>query len=289
MASIASISRSELSQRRKQLRRQRRFQQLKSVGRFLMVAGIAAAAIWTVRQPIWVIQQADQVKVEGNQYLSVQTIRKLVPINYPQSIFRTHPQQIVTTLKEKAPLAQVAVERQLFPPALVIRVKEQTPVATVFSKIGKAEIGKAEISKAPRQADRPDALLDEQGNVIPLETYTGLEHNIQLPALKVLGNPEQYRYKWREFYQASKGSAIPIQQIDWRNPGNLILGTELGDIHLGPYGPGFRDQLRAIDGLRAISERVPRNQIAYIDLRNPHAPALQKKGNVKPIETLSLP
>jgi cell division protein FtsQ len=302
MASITPTSRAELSQRRKQLRRQRRVQQFQAFGRFMIVAGIAAGAIWTVRQPIWVLRQAEQVKIEGNQYLSEQTIRKLVPITYPQSIFRTQPQQIVTTLKEKAPLTSVTVERQLFPPALVVRVQEQTPVATVYSQAvhsqavysqtvysqaGKvAPIGTA---PAPKSNDTADALLDEQGNVIPLETYTGLEHNIQLPALKVFGNPEQYRQKWRDFYQTIKTSPIPIQQVDWRNPSNLILGTELASVHFGLYGAKFRQQLRAMDGLRTIVQRVPKHQIDYIDLRNPHAPAVQKKVGAKAIEPTAAP
>jgi cell division protein FtsQ len=274
MASFAPISRNELTQRRKQLRRQRRVQRLQALGRFAIVAGIASGAVWTVRQPIWVIHRAEQVKVADNKYLSTQTIQKLVPIKYPQSIFRIQPQQIVTTLKEKAPLAQVSVERQLFPPGLLIRITEQTPVATVYPQ-----------NPPPGQsADTPEALLDDQGSVIPLETYTGLEHNLQLPNLKVWGNPEQYRQKWGEFYRLIKSSAIPIQQIDWRNPSNLILTTDLGVVHLGTYGAGFPQQLRAIDSLRKISEKVPKQQIAYIDLRNPNAPAIQKKAGAKPTE-----
>jgi cell division protein FtsQ len=279
MAGIAPISRSQLTQRRKQLRRQRRLEQLQGLGRFAMVAAIATGAVWTVRQPIWVIRQADQIRIEGNQFLSAQTIRGLVPINYPQSIFRTQPQQIVTVLKEKAPLAEVVVERQLFPPALIIRVREQTPVATVYSKL-----------KPKQSADTtPDALLDEQGKVIRLETYTGLEHNIQLPQLKVLGNPDQYRAKWGEFYPLVKASALPVRQIDWRNSNNLILTTDLGPMHLGIYGPTFREQLRAMGNLGKLTERIPKQEIAYIDLRNPNAPAIQKKGNIKSSEPTIAP
>jgi cell division protein FtsQ len=279
MAGIAPISRSQLTQRRKQLRRQRRLEQLQGFGRFAMVATIAAGAVWTVRQPIWVIRQADQIRIEGNQFLSAQTIRGLVPITYPQSIFRTQPQQIATVLKEKAPLAEVVVERQLFPPALIVRVREQTPVATVYSKL-----------KPNQSADTtPDALLDEQGKVIRLETYTGLEHNIQLPVLKVLGNPDQYRAKWGEFYALVKTSALPIRQIDWRNSNNLILTTDLGPMHLGIYGPTFREQLRAMGNLGKLTERIPKQDIVYIDLRNPNAPAIQKKGNIKSSEPTIAP
>jgi cell division protein FtsQ len=58
----------------------------------------------------------------------------------------------------------------------------------------------------------------------------------------------------------------------------LILTTEVGVMHLGAYrAPIFAQQLRAIGGLKGLTKTVPANQINYIDLRNPNAPALQKK------------
>ena len=134
MAGIAPTTRAEMTQRRKQLRRQRRSKQLKSAVRFCVVSGLAAGALWSLRQPVWVIRDQRQVRIEGNQYLSVQTLRKLVPIKYPQSIFRTQPSRVAAALKKKAPLSWVQVDRQLFPPELIVRVKEQTPVAAVHSK-----------------------------------------------------------------------------------------------------------------------------------------------------------
>jgi cell division protein FtsQ len=101
MAGIAPTTRAELTQRRKLLRRQRRAQRWQSWARFLVVSSLAALALWALRQPVWVLRDANQLRVEGNQYLSVQTIRNLVPIQYPQSIFRTQPEAIAAALKRQ--------------------------------------------------------------------------------------------------------------------------------------------------------------------------------------------
>jgi cell division protein FtsQ len=268
MAGIAPTTRAELTQRRKLLRRQRRAQRWQSLARFMVVASLAALALWALRQPVWVIRDANQLRVEGNQYLSVQTIRNLVPIHYPQSIFHTQPEAIVVELKRKAPLSYVQVDRQLFPPELIVHVREQTPVAAVHSKS----------QKGGQPTTQPDALLDVQGNIIPIESYQSLEQGIQLPQLRVLGDPKEYHQYWAALYPGIQQSTVPIQQIDWRESSNLILTTDLGVIHLGLYRPPvFAQQLRALSGLKGLAKTVPASQIDYIDLRNPNAPALQKK------------
>jgi cell division protein FtsQ len=268
MAGIAPTTRAELTQRRKLLRRQRRAQRWQSWARFLVVSSLAALALWALRQPVWVLRDANQLRVEGNQYLSVQTIRNLVPIQYPQSIFRTQPEAIAAALKRQAPLSYAQVDRQLFPPELIVRVREQTPVAAVHSKS----------QKGGQPIAQPDALLDVQGNIIPIESYRSLEQGIQLPQLRVLGDPKEYHQYWAALYPDIQQSVVPIQQIDWRESSNLVLTTDLGLIHLGPYRPPvFAQQLRALSGLKSLTKTVPTSQIAYIDLRNPNAPALQKK------------
>ncbi len=268
MAGTAPTTRAELTQRRKLLRRQRRAQRWQSLARFLVVASLAGLALWSLRQPVWVIRDANQLRVEGNQFLSVQTIRNLVPMQYPQSIFRTQPAAIAAALKLKAPLSDVQIDRRLFPPELIVRVREQTPVAVVHSKS----------EKGGQPTAQPDALLDAQGNIIAIESYQSLEQGIQLPQLRVLGDPKEYHQYWAALYPDIQQSAVPIQQIDWRESSNLILTTDLGLIHLGLYRPPvFAQQLLALTGLKELTKTVPASQIAYIDLRNPHAPALQKK------------
>jgi cell division protein FtsQ len=278
MAGIARISRTELVQRRKRLRQQRRFQQLRSLWRFMLVAALTLVVVWVVQQPIWVIRSAEQVQVSGNQLLTVQTVRQLAALNYPQSIFRIQPQQIIQALQEKTLIAHASVERHLFPPGITIHVQERLPVAVMVSApvIPSATDAQPTPGSATPNPLSPLGLLDEFGDVIAIDAYQGLNQALQLPALKVIGNPDQYRPDWPAVYQAQRRSPVAIQQIDWRDPNNLVMETELGIVHFGPLSGHLPEQLRALDRLRQLPQKIPRQQIAYIDLRNPQAPVVQQ-------------
>lgn len=257
--------------------------------------------IWGATQPAWVIRRSDQVKIEGNQFLSAQTVRSLLPISYPQSVFRTQPQDIIATLKAKAPIADATVERQLFPPGITVKIRERNPVAIVLSqpantkpppdsKVDSKAEGKSAGDEPPNTLPSgptfPDgqSLLDENGMILSMKSYTSIKQNLELPKLRVIGNPDLYRQNWAGFYQALRRSPVKIEQIDWRNPGNLILQTDLGVVHLGLYSDRLLDQLKALDRMRQLPNKISRDQIAYIDLSKPDAPAVQMKSSQTPIK-----
>ncbi|HEY9621204.1 MAG TPA: hypothetical protein V6C78_12580, partial [Crinalium sp.] len=56
---------------------------------------------------------------------------------------------------------------------------------------------------------------------------------------------------------------------------NLILITELGTVHLGPFSAQITKQLQALDQMRELPSKVPLDQILYINLRNPASPLLE--------------
>jgi len=62
---IASVSQSELAQRRRMLRNHRRLKLLQSVLRTLAVSGIVAGLVWATTRPIWCC--TNQISIEGNQ------------------------------------------------------------------------------------------------------------------------------------------------------------------------------------------------------------------------------
>lgn len=301
MAGIAPVSRHELSQRRQQLRRQRRNRTLKMSWRSLVVLGLAGTSLWAVTQPNWVIRNPAQVKIEGNQFLAAKTVRSLLPINYPESLSKVQPTKIAETLKDKAPIAEVSVERHLFPPGLTVRIRERKPVAQAWltppGEASKADRntspgpnGQASISKEDKAPSsnpsrdtaskgaatgKPSGLLDEHGRWIPLESYTAVEQNLQLPPLQVIGNPDTYQPHWDRFYPIISRSPITVQAINWQNPGNLILKTELGTVHLGAYGNQFGNQIRVLDRMRDLSRNKTAGSMEYLDLRNPNTPILK--------------
>ncbi|XHX76300.1 MAG: cell division protein FtsQ/DivIB [Stenomitos frigidus ULC029] len=279
-SSIGSVSRTELAQRRQKLRQRRRVRFLQAGWRTLAVCGLTAGAIWAATLPLWVIRRPEQVRIEGNHFIPVRTLRSLLPIPYPQSLFRVEPQAIARELQAKAPIAEVVVSRQLFPPGLVVQVKERLPVALAVSSDDRQLIGIKPASTTK------SGLLDENGMLIPLESYVALDQSLKLPALKVIGRPESYRPSWSKLYRELKqGPPINVSEIDWRDPANVILKTELGMVHIGPYSWQFSSQLKTIDRMRSLAKDSRFNQITYIDLRNPDNPVVQMTKTQNPVKS----
>ena len=155
-SSIASVSQTELAQRRQKLRQRRRVRFLQASWRVLAVCGLTAGVVWAATLPTWVIRRPEQVRIEGNHLIPVRTLRSLRPIPYPQSLFRVEPQVIARELQARAPIADVIVSRQLFPPGLIVQVKERLPVA-----IGVAT-GRNPPTPEPNAPSQSDGLLDEK-------------------------------------------------------------------------------------------------------------------------------
>lgn len=267
-SSIASVSQTELAQRRQKLRQRRRVRFLQAGWRVLAVCGLTAGVIWAATLPTWVIRRPEQVQIEGNHLIPVRTLRSLLPIPYPQSLFRVEPQAIARELQARAPIADVIVSRQLFPPGLIVQVKERLPVAIAIVTEGNPQ--------ATAKGTPTSGLLDENGMLIPLESYTALDQSLKLPSLKVTGSPTVYRSFWSKLYrELTQGPPVNVSEIDLRNPSNMIVKTELGIVHLGPYSARFPLQLQTIERMRKLSNHPSFSQITYIDLRNPEVPTIQ--------------
>lgn len=276
MTSIAPVSRSELTQRRRMLRNHRRLQLFQSLLRILAISGLAGGLVWAMTKPIWVLRESNQVIIEGNQVLSDQALQSLLPLSYPQSLLQIKPEAIKHSLASQATIADATVTRQLFPPALRIQVKERVPVAIALTKIPKGNSTPGQISVG---------LLDRNGVWIPLQTYRSQSSTLKLPSLKVIGLPEYYRSYWAQLYQAVSRSPIKVIEIDCQEPANLILKTELGLVHLGAYSSRLTDQLRVLDQMRYLYRQLNFSQIAYIDLKKPETPSVQMKPTKKLVKS----
>ncbi len=265
MTQMISTSSRELGQRRQQLRRQRRLKLVQMIWQTLAVSGLAGGLFWIIHQPLWLIRQSEQVQVIGNYILSDQGVKSILPLSYPQALWQIQPQKLETLLAQESAIAEAKVTRQLFPPNLTIEIIERRPVA----------IAQPTSTLTHQMQAQQVGWLDAAGGWMPLESYTELERTRQLPSLKVIGNLEQYRPNWPPVYQALSRSPVTIEEINWQDPANIILTTEIGVIHIGPYTSRFPDQLRAIDRMRQLPEQFDSTQINYIDLKNPSSPLIQ--------------
>lgn len=278
MASFGSVSQTELGKRRQQLRRQRRLKLATVVWQTLAVSAMAGGLLWWIAQPAWLIARSEQVKVEGNQWLSEAAVRSLVPLSYPQSLWGIQPQVLAKKLESTGPIAKAKVTRNLFPPSVTVEVTERLPVAVAQP---------VSVSGGNRSKQQV-GWLDARGGWMPALSYTanarssnssgpasssqGSGAGRNEPTLKVIGSLEIYRASWPEFYQALSGLAVKVFEIDWQNPNNLILKTELGTVHLGPYSSRTASQLKVLDRMRQLPKQLDSSKIAYIDLKNPAAP-----------------
>lgn len=275
MSSINSVSRLQLTERRRMLRTQRRIKMFQAIWRTLAVTGLAGGLLWTTTQPIWVLRKSDQVMIEGNQLLSKQVIKSFLPLSYPQSLLKVQPELIARSLESQPTIADAIVTRQLFPPGVTIQVKERVPVAITLTKATRGTVS----------TPTSTGLLDATGVLIPIESYASRDRALKLPNLKVIGQLEQYRPYWTQLYQAVSRSPVKVTEIDCQDPVNIILTTELGIVHLGSYSSYLTTQLKVLDQMRRLTEQVKSSQIAYIDLTNHKTPSIhmnQIKQMVKP-------
>ncbi len=265
MTNMISISSTELDQRRQKLRRQRRLKLIQVIWQSLAVGGLTGGLFWLIHQPIWLIRQPEQVEIQGNYILSNSGVKSLLPLSYPQPLWQVQPKALEDTLELESAIAGARVTRQLFPPHLRVEITERRPVAIV----------QPAATLSPQAQAQQVGWLDPEGGWMPLESYTELERTRQLPSLKIIGNLEQYRPNWPPVYEALSRSPVAIEEINWQDPANIILTTEMGMVHLGPYTPRFPEQLRAIDRMRQLPQQIDISQIDYIDLKNPASPMIQ--------------
>lgn len=252
MNNIASVSQGELTQRRLMLRRHRRLKQVKTVWRNLAISGLLGGLFWGMNQPIWVVRESEQINISGNNLLSKQAIESFLNISYPQNLLEIKPEALAQALESQPTIADASVKRKLFPPSLTVQVTERVPVAIALTNK----------SAAP-------GFISADGVWIPQQSYA-LTNNtsFKMPKLRVIGQIEQYQPHWNQLYQAVSHLQIKVSEIDWQNPDNLILKTELGAVHLGTYSSKLVAQLQALEGMQDLHTKVKLQEIDYIDLTN---------------------
>jgi cell division protein FtsQ len=258
MTDIASVSSTEIKNRRQELQNQRRFKALQAIWRFLGIAGLTGGLIWASTLPHWIVSERSQIVIEGNKLLSKDQIRQLLPLSEPQSVWQVPTQEILDLLKATPPIANAQMTRQILPPKLTIEVTERQPVAVALSA-------------------KDAGFVDDRGIFIPKSFYQQADKSWKAPSLKIVGYQEQYRQQWTQLYPLMSRSPVKILELDWRNPNNLMVKTELGTVHFGSDSKQFSQQLSVLARMRQLSGRVPLSQIIYLDLTNPDLPTLQLK------------
>lgn len=267
MSDLSHISRDQLQSRRQTLRRQRRRLIGQVLWRFLALSGLTTAIFWGTTRPIWLIQNPNQIIVGGNEMLSDKTIQDLIPLDYPQPLLKVEPEGLAEQLQNRAPIVSAKVSRQLLPPRLIIQVQERQPVAVVLPV-------SVTSSEAKGIDFLPAGLIDAEGAWMPQSSFLLSDRSLDLPELRLQGLQTQYRQYWPQVYEKIRQSPVKVYELDWRDPSNLVLQTELGVVYLGPFTPELGQQLATLDKMRNLPEQLEDTGVAHIDLTNPSAPSI---------------
>lgn len=247
-----TVTKSSLVTRRREFRRQRWLLRLTGLWRLSLAAGLAGGLIWLKQEPFWQLHSGSAIDVRGNVALSRAQIRDALSITYPSAVTEVEPQTLREHLLTSLPVQSASIQRQLWPPALLVEVQELEPVAF-----------------APRPGEW--GIVDHSGVWVSLRKYPALNR----PKLSVWGYTDDKANLWREIYPQIAQSPLRVQVIDLRDPGNLVLRTEFGEVHMGAFSTRFANQLRRLDQMREITKRYKPADIAFIDLRSSQVPTLR--------------
>ncbi len=253
----------QLKQRRRQLRQQRQVRAIKSLWRFGCMCGIlSGVAVAIQRRADWTISKPEQVRIEGNNYLSDRTIRSLLAIEYPSTLVELAPERLAAKLVERGSIASVTIDRGLFPPHLSVRVRDLPPVARVTQN----------------DTTGSQLVVDERGRQQPIANYRDFVRE-SLPNLQLRLSERGECPGWPQLYRAISTSPVAIGIIDCRNPQNLILQSEVGKVRLGSSEDESRlnDRIGQLDRLRYWQKYTDPLGVEYLDLENPDSPKLQLK------------
>jgi cell division protein FtsQ len=265
---ISSHQRKNINDRRQQLKTKRTLRTFLAIVRTLSIASFAGGAFWLLTLPHWVIRSSDELKIEGNEFLSDGEVRTLIPLSYPQPLLTLSIEELTKKLKTKAPFEEIMIKREILPPEITIKVVERKPVAIALAPVLAKSGQKSHIT--------PVGYLDSKGILVSNQYYQTVKDKEKiLPVLKITGIPEQYLPYWEQLYALVSQSEVKIKEIHWQNPHNLILKTELGTVHLGAYTSQFPTQLMMLAKMKQLPQKVHPNQIIHIDLRDPDFPALK--------------
>ncbi|MEG3440114.1 FtsQ-type POTRA domain-containing protein [Pannus brasiliensis CCIBt3594] len=259
-----------LKNRRQALRDRRRSRAAGAVGRFLAVGALAAGLAWVMVSPYWTLRSERQVEVEGENLLGERAIRDSLGLSYPLSLWEIPTDRLQEKLQTNPAIKSARIERQLFPPGMRVEIRERQPVARANSRNGQG-------------------YLDAEGTFIAKRYYDRPIDPALLVGPEAIGYQEQYRDSWRKLYPFLANLPVKVTVIDWRDPGNLVLKTDLGKVYFGRHDDRLAEKLTALVQARQLSSTIPLDRLLYLDLSDPNAPTVQVKPKPAPDKEKTAP
>jgi cell division protein FtsQ len=67
-----------------------------------------------------------------------------------------------------------------------------------------------------------------------------------------------------------------VTEINFQDPTNLILKTELGNVHLGSPNNKLLEKIQVLGQMRYLHTKVNVSNMDYVNLKNPATPLVQE-------------
>ena len=254
------------SQRRKELRQQRRAERWRNLWRLLVFSLISAGLGYGLVRQGWSLRDPSQVEVQGSKLVSRDQVIAAAHLEFPQPLLTLSPRQLKVELAEALPVEQVRVTRLMLPPRLRIELVDREAIA-----------------RAQRRsvAGLEQGFIDRQGSwITPGQAsvlLTSRTHN-----LLVGGWNERHRAALVTLldYRAALGPGL--RQIRFEPDGSIWLTTtELGELRLGPADGKLRRRLEVAAHLvHNLPKQLKGRRYQLIDLSDPEQPELTLPGPV---------
>ena len=207
--------------------------------------------------PIWKINGRSQIKIDGSQLVSKETVYDALKIVYPQLVWTIDGLALTRQVEAIPSIEFATANRQLVPPQITISLQEKIPVAVATSE---GKIG----------------FLNAAGEWIDRQFYANIGAS-SLPKLKVIDYKTQFRDRWQEIYQLiTLYPELQINELELQQSGNVFLNTKLGRVFLGAKSSHIKRQFEIMARLENLPKQLDRSEIAYLDLSNPEAILIQK-------------
>ena len=95
------------TERRRQLRQQRRRERLRNLWRFLVLLALAGGLGYGLLRQGWVLTGPNQVEVVGSQQVGTDQVVQAARLTFPLPLLSLHPKRIAEALASALPVEQV--------------------------------------------------------------------------------------------------------------------------------------------------------------------------------------
>lgn len=248
------------SERRRQLRQQRRRERLRNLWRLVVLLALAGGLGYGLLRQGWVLTGPSQIEVIGSTQVGPDQVVQAAQLSFPEPLLALQPKRIAEALAATLPVEQVQVSRLMAPPRLRVQLVDRQAVARAQRRT----------SKGVEQG-----FVDRFGHWMSNSQGQGVAAKASAD-LMVVGWQLRYRPALAQVLAQRDLLGADLRQIRFEPGGSLWLqSSRLGQVRLGPADAQLRRRLEVLGHLQQeLPERVKGRRLQSIDLSDPEQPEL---------------